>query len=213
MRPRGAPVENLCVIMMHMAVRFTFDPEKATEAIVYLSSLGLPALSKYKLCKLLVLADKHHLVRFGRTITGDRICAMEYGPVPSASLDMMSRILGGEELSQQGQALAERVAIDRRYTHPRFAAVDKDFQAHALSQSDLESLQAVANEHGKKGFDELKALTHEMIAYKRAWENKSNNAPPIAFEDFFEEDDEALAGVFEEMVETDAMRKAFGPAF
>jgi hypothetical protein len=195
-----------------MAVRFTFDPEKAVEAIVYLSSLQLPGLSKYKLSKLLVLADKHHLVRFGRTITGDRICAIEHGPIPSASLDLLNAVLSGENLASEGQALAEKVTVDRRFRHPRFAAAG-DFEAHALSESDLESLLAIANEHGRKSFDELKVLTHEMVAYKRAWENRTNNAPVIAFEDFFEEDEEALVGVYEEMIETDAMRKVFGPAF
>jgi hypothetical protein len=65
-------------------------------------------------------------------------------------------------------------------------------------------LLAIANEHGSKSFDELKVLTHEMVAYKRAWENRTNNAPVIACEDFF---------VFEEMIETGAVRKVFGPAF
>ena len=46
---------------MAVAIQFIFDEGKACDAIVFLASLGLPGLSKYKLCKLVVLADKHHL--------------------------------------------------------------------------------------------------------------------------------------------------------
>src|ERR1700693_6044197 len=133
-----------------MAVQFTFEPEKATEAMIYLASLGLPGLSKYKMCKLLVLADKHQLVRFGRTITCDRLCAMEHGPVPSASLNMLNHILSGEELTAQELSLAERVTIDRRYRFPRFAADRGSFNPDILSESDMTSLNEIAEEHGRK---------------------------------------------------------------
>ncbi len=191
-----------------MAVRFTFDAEKATETIVYLASLGIPALSKYKLCKLIVLADKHHLVRFGRTITGDRICAMDHGPVPSSILATLTAVINGDVTTAHGKTLASKVNIDRSYQYPRFAA-NSVFEPHSLSQTDIDSLNEVDQAHGRKTFDELKGLTHEMIAYKKAWENRTSQAPTIAFEDFFEEDDDAVAGVREETIENSALREVF----
>ena len=76
----------------------------------------------------------------------------------------------------------------------------------------MEALQAVADKYGMKSFDELKALTHEMVANKRAWNSEGRivNNPTMAFEDFFEEEDDALSGAFEDMLETDALRKVFG---
>jgi hypothetical protein len=35
----------------------------------------------------------------------------------------------------------------------------------------------------------------------------------MAFEDLFEDDDDALEGAREQMIETDSMRKVFGAAF
>ena len=46
-----------------MAVEFQFDSDKAIAAINYLASRGVKRLDKYKLSKLIVLADKAHLVR------------------------------------------------------------------------------------------------------------------------------------------------------
>ena len=40
--------------------------------------------------KLLFLADKYHLIRYGRTITNDEYWAMSYGPVGTAAKDVLS---------------------------------------------------------------------------------------------------------------------------
>ena len=55
---------------------------------------------------------------------------------------------------------------------------------------------------------ELRALTHETVAYQRAWSGKPSDkgSAPMAFEDFFEEDADAIAGAREEMFENDAVR-------
>ena len=131
--------------------------------------------------------------------------------VPSSSLELLNEVLNGELLSSEAQSLASQVAIDRNFRHPRFRAT-QSFKQYALSTSDIEALQAVADKYGMKSFDELKALTHEMVANKRAWNSEGRivNNPTMAFEDFFEEEDDALSGAFEDMLETDALRKVFG---
>ena len=65
-------------------LEFKFQPLKAIAAIEVLALRNVPELSKYKIAKLIFLADKLHLVQYGRTITGDKYCAMEHGPVPSS---------------------------------------------------------------------------------------------------------------------------------
>jgi uncharacterized phage-associated protein len=204
---RIEPYDSIRIV----AVQFTFDPEKASESIRYLCALKVPGLSKYKLAKLIVLADKHHLVRFGRTITGDQICAMEHGPVPSSTLDLLNEVLSGELHSEAAISLSNYIEIDRRFQYPHFAP-RLPFKAYALSDSDLKSLNSVAHDHGNKSFFELKTLTHELPGYKKAWNGRVSNAPQMAYEDLFEEDEEALAGAYEEMLETDSLRKKFGSA-
>jgi uncharacterized phage-associated protein len=192
-----------------MAVGFMFDNEKASAAIAYLAAQRIADLSKGKICKLIFLADKHHLVRFGRPVTGDRICAMKDGPVPSNILNMLNRLLENpDDPDQSVEMLSRHVSIDQRYVHPHFRAEEFNL-GEFLSESDIDSLQSTVLKFGGKTFSELRAMTHDMTAYKNAWDARSNNAPDMAFEDFFEEDDDALNGAREEMIETDKMRKAF----
>lgn len=194
-------------------VSFRFDDEKAKAAIAYLASRSLPELSKGKICKLIFLADKHHLVRFGRPVTGDRICAMKDGPVPSNILNILNLFLTDQN-DPSLVMLNEAVQIDRSYRNPHFHAVKFNL-ADYLSESDIESLDAIVKRFGDWSFSRLRAITHEMTAYKNAWEDEARgvNNPTMSFEDMFEDDDEALVGAYEEMVENDALRHAFGPAF
>lgn len=190
-----------------MGVSFIFDEEKAAAAIAYLASRNIPDLSKGKLCKLLFLADKHHLVRFGRPITGDRICAMKDGPVPSATLNMLNQILASPESANP--LLADAVSVNRTFSNPHFEAREFNLGEY-LSESDLEALNAIAQTYGGKTFSELRRITHDMPAYNKAWnDDRPHDSPRMAFEDFFEEDDEAIQGALEEMTENASLRKAF----
>lgn len=75
------------------SIQFKFNPEKAQEAILYIAScLNKPDI--YSICKVFYLADKAHLERFGRTICGDEYVAMERGPVPSKTYDIMKDSFG-----------------------------------------------------------------------------------------------------------------------
>jgi uncharacterized phage-associated protein len=188
-----------------MAVRFELDEEKTVAAIVFLADAGIRDLTKYKISKLLFLADKYHLVRYGRSITGDRICAMEYGPVPSVTLDALNTFLGSEQGNPAAQnmakTLSEYITTDAKYRNKHFVAARKmDFQRY-LSPSDLGALKEVIKEHGSKSFEELKAMTHELFAYRKAWADRGCDNPTMKFEDLFVEDPDAIEGAFEEMIE------------
>jgi hypothetical protein len=45
---------------------------------------------RVKLTKLIYLADKYHLIRYGRTITNDDYYAMKYGPAGTTLKDILS---------------------------------------------------------------------------------------------------------------------------
>ncbi len=75
-----------------MRIAFHFNPDKAVQAIGYiLSALG-GTMEKVKLTKLLYLADRQFFIERGVSITGDRLVAMPYGPVPSGCLDLLSGV-------------------------------------------------------------------------------------------------------------------------
>src|ERR1022692_1216766 len=98
-----------------MPVRFRIDPQKTIVAMTYLVSKELPQMDKYKLAKLLFLADKRHLVEYGRPVTGDRYCAVKLGPIPSNGLNILTALEVGKG------PLAQFVTVDKSYVYPRYS--------------------------------------------------------------------------------------------
>lgn len=193
-------------------VTFPYEFDKAVTALVYLASNpeAVPMLDKYKAGKLLFLADKYHLVRYGRPILGDFYRALDYGPIPQRTMDALHALVDERRRrTEEAERLAASLTVDHRFRYPRFSATIAP-NLEALSVSELRALEHVIAEHGKKTFDELKALTHEMPAYKNA-RARGHGVPAVdmRYEDFFDEDPDAIAGALEEMIETHRLRLAF----
>jgi hypothetical protein len=201
-----------------MPVDFPFEFEKALEALVYLASRDIPDFDKYKAGKLLFLADKYHLVKYSRPITGDTYFAMPHGPAPTTILNLLNKAIEEKDGDPRVKALLEALTIDRSALYPQLAAKDAGREYENLSKSDIGALDETIKRFGSKTFAELKALTHEMVAYEKArakrkkgWGGKKKTlqgSVPMAFEDFFEEDSDAVAGAREEMIEDYRLRRA-----
>ena len=203
-------VNRKSAILTSMAVTFDYDFETTLAAITYLASKGLPELTKYKISKLLFLADKYHLVTYGRIITGDKYSAIPYGPIPSRTLNLLNAVLNDNLRDPESLLLSQAVVLDRTFSYPRFCA-ERVVNEDQLSQSDLLALDKVVAEYGQMGFGELKLITHEMYAYKQAWSERprGSNGVDMDFVAFFEEDSDAVVGAQEAMIEDDFLRKAF----
>ena len=66
-----------------------FNEAKATQAAARLLTLRGGTMSYVKLIKLLYLADREALIRWGRPITTDRYVSMDNGPVVSRIYDLI----------------------------------------------------------------------------------------------------------------------------
>jgi len=192
--------------MQPQHISFQYNPEKAREAIVYLVAHSKRGIEKGILCKLLFLADKFHLVRYGRTITGDAYFALPHGPAPTKILDLLKNDLANSP------ELSAALTVDHTFQYPRFSAEPLP-EWNNLSKSDIEALDETVKRFGGMAFTQLRGITHETVAYQNAWDTKPSGvaAAPMAFEDFFEEDSDAIAGVLEEAIEDSRLRKAFSP--
>lgn len=71
-------------------MRPRFREEKATQAAARLLNLRGGRMSYMKLIKLLYLAERESLTRFGAPLTYDSYVSMPYGPVLSATLDRIN---------------------------------------------------------------------------------------------------------------------------
>lgn len=131
----------------------TFDPEKATEAILFVANRARGDM--YATLKLLYLADKLHLHRYGRFLFGDEHAALPYGPVPQGAYDLMKYVRG--------------TCNDLEYPPAREAFVLegntirtlRDVDTSVFSDSDEECLNEVLESFGGANFNRLKHATHD----------------------------------------------------
>jgi Protein of unknown function (DUF4065) len=198
-----------------MALSFEFDFEVTKAALLYLASKELPNFDKYHAVKLLFLADREHLLRFGRPITGDDYSALPYGPTPNrilCFLDGLERVAneGADPSSDEVAELARCLAV-KNLAHPTYHAVvqpDLDF----LSRTDLIALDSAIIEHGRKSFEDLMDLTHGMKAYTASWQPDSHKKRfPMPFENFFADAPEKIDFLNELEEDQEILRKFSQP--
>ncbi len=132
------------------------------EAIYYLLKRIGPS-DKLKLVKLMYLADKYHLIRYGRTITNDEYFAMPHGPVGSTIKDVLSLdhfSLSYEEYNYTSQLL-------KKVSKNQFKASDKEIEFEMLSETDIEALDFIANKFGQMSTWKLRDYTHEYPEWRQ----------------------------------------------
>jgi uncharacterized phage-associated protein len=133
------------------------------EAICYVLC-RLKKVDKIHLVKLLYLADKYHLMNYGRTITDDDFMAFEHGPAGSRAIDILefdSFVLGedielAKELFQQGEG-HEYLPGERCLIH----------QIEMLSESDIEALDFAITNFGSMDKWQATDYTHELPEWKQ----------------------------------------------
>lgn len=71
-----------------MKITYTPNTKKMLEAILWIVTRN-QGCDFHFILKTLFFADKYHLQRYGRPVTGDVYIKMTYGPVPSRAYDML----------------------------------------------------------------------------------------------------------------------------
>ena len=72
-----------------MPLQFKPRLEKIVELLLYLAH-SRPNADKYQAVKFFYLADREHLIRYGRPVTYEQYFALSYGPVASTALDILN---------------------------------------------------------------------------------------------------------------------------
>jgi len=155
-------------------IRFRFEHEKLVQALVFFSERGVRDLTRMKAAKLLFNADKHHLLKYGRPVIGDEYACMEYGPVPSASLNVMNDAIEDDPdyPPVAKELFHEYLTVETVGGHPVFLA-RKSPDLDVFSDSDIEALEASLRENGPKSAAQLSRESHDEIAWKIANEQRN----------------------------------------
>lgn len=136
---------------------------RAIAQSLYRILTALGPTDKLKIVKLLFLADKHHLLKYGRTITGDEYYAMKHGPAGSLAMD----ILNCNEFILDSK---EREYVREFFSHDgnTFKANEHDrIKYNYLSETDIESLDYIITNFGNKGTFQLRDYTHKYPEWKQ----------------------------------------------
>jgi hypothetical protein len=155
-----------------MATKFTFDAEKALEALVYIVSKS--GSDVYATLKILYNADKYSLHKYGRFIAGDFYKALPKGPVPQGAYDILHYVRGIHSASEVPHS-REALAPVGNHGLKALRAPNQDL----LSEIDLECLDLAIEKHGKKPFGTLKNESHDA-AYNATSPNQEIAVEAIA---------------------------------
>lgn len=176
-------------------ISFPYNRGKATQAVLWLLCKHGGTLNKLKLVKLLFLADKEHLIHYGRPIVGGQYYAMPHGPASSQLLNHINEatLKGLRPFLLENNLVSSQTSADK----------------NELSESDIKVLDAIDQQYGNVYWWTLRNLTHLLAEYIKNWRRKQEGSKrhPIPYEDLFDhkrdkaildiihDDEEAWAGL------------------
>jgi uncharacterized phage-associated protein len=150
----------------------TFNEKKATQAAGRLLERAGNRMSAMKLVRMLYLADREAIVRWGRPITTDRFVFLKHGPVLS---QVSSLLAEGDDPRLEPSLWGAHI------TRPRDGAVDLqgtlDFRQ--LSDGELEVLDEIAQRYEASTSWELADLTRGLPE----WQDPHGGAIPFGIQD------------------------------
>ncbi|HBM15408.1 MAG TPA: hypothetical protein DD381_03550 [Lentisphaeria bacterium] len=161
-----------------------FNYRKATQLINYfICNSGKHYLSKLELLKLVYLADRYHLRKYGQTITNDEYFAMQYGPVASSVKD----ILEHNGLLSDNERAYSRKYIKPIYHHQIKSLLQVDYDV--ISETEVEAASKAIEL--KEKFGNLVEYTHKFSEWKKHENSLATGSSRIKMDyiDFFDSSD------------------------
>ena len=170
-----------------------YEDQRIKEVLLYiLSKTGV--VDYYHLMKILYLAERQHLAKWGEKITTDDYFALPHGPVPTRIYDALKAVKDGN-----GGFLSDVVTVGKDL--PNVTPLRSPNMEY-LSKSEVEALDNAIAKNIVKSFAELEQMTHDEY-YHKAWAN--GRKMPI-------EDIAHSGGASEEMVKFILEEMAFDKA-
>jgi uncharacterized phage-associated protein len=165
---------------------FETSHEKTTQALNYLAVKSDGAIDRMKALKLIFFADRYHLRKYGRPVTGDTYWAMKRGPVASLAANLAAYDTCSSEFLED----AERdYAATFLTPGPEFLVASKQpVDRDVFSATDLEALDFAWAEFGKLPSWQLYRVTHAYPEWRKrsaGLETGRQTRAAMAYADFF----------------------------
>jgi len=154
-----------------MTYHFRFA--KALQAAAFLLARHGGSMNYMRLLKLLYIADRESLKETGYPITGDHVVAMERGPVPNPTYDL---IRGKHRRNLQWDEFMERESY-------RIKLV-KDPGKGGLSDYEVRKLEEISDRYDACDEWDMVQLTHQFPEWRK--NDPGTSSRPIPIEDILE---------------------------
>ena len=179
-----------------------FDERKATEAAsLFLVLRGSKRMHYMKLIKLLYLADRTALQRWGIPITTDTYVSMDHGPVVSTIFDLIRRKIKGTTWEEYISApMGDKGKEVELIKEPKPAR---------LSRAEEKLIREVFERFGRWNRYRLRDYVHQHLP---EWEDPEGSSIPISIADILKaggEDEKEIAAVEKELDSVGAAEKSF----
>lgn len=140
----------------------TTSYKKATQALNFFAQKKDGKINKMKAIKLIYLADRLHLRKYGRPIVGDIYWAMKLGPVGSRAKSVAEL----DSMPEDAFSYAKKYikpSDDKKQSFTALKPVDTDL----FSKTDIECLESVYKTFSDKDQFELAELSHQYPEWSK----------------------------------------------
>jgi len=160
-------------------MRESFSHETAFAAILYVLRARGGSATIHDLLKAMYFADKEHLSKFGWMASGDKYCAMTFGPVGSRTYDLLKAAGAQRNFAAPKYVLMARRLLDGS-NYPSIASAEEP-NSELLSPAFRECLDAAIAATSSLTFKERTDKSHDA-AWDRArarWQDDGDMEMPI----------------------------------
>ncbi|TNE38975.1 MAG: DUF4065 domain-containing protein [Alphaproteobacteria bacterium] len=148
-----------------------FNPRKSAQVAAFFVRKDQGEIPVLKLVKLIYLADREHLGKFGHPVISDRLVSMPHGPVNSMTLNFIN---GLQSSPSWDEFICDRdgysIGVQREFS-------DEDLDE--LSTAEIDTLKVVWDRFGSFNKWQLVDWTHENCP---EWEDPQGSARDIPHE-------------------------------
>jgi len=154
-----------------------FSEERVTQMAGYLLTKRGGRMAYIKLLKLLYLAERQAMGRWGESICGDKFVSMPNGPVLSQTYDLIKEHDFHDGESYWKSWIQDEDNYEVSLINP---PTSEDFDELSLAERDL--LDAIFNKFGQMSRFEIVRYTHDHCP---EWEDPNGSSYPIEAETIF----------------------------
>jgi uncharacterized phage-associated protein len=177
-------------------MRLPFKEAKATQAAAHLLKLRGGRMKYLKLVKLLYLADREALLRWGQPLTTDHYVSMEYGPVVSRTYALISNEPQPGAPSFWRDHIATVEDWDVQLVH--------DPSDDELSLAEESLLNEIFEKHGHKNRWRIVDETHKFPE----WKDPNGSSIPIEYSEILRAGQKSEAEINEIIEGLDSLAEA-----